>query len=174
MSIADPWAGTEEDVRRVEAILEGFEAENDDPLEALIPSLHRVQEHYRYVPEGAARVISERWRIPLTDIFGVVTFYADFRTEPMGRNVLWVCEGAACYFMGGPELGEAAQRRLGVQYNETTPDGEWTLRRADFCFGACHLAPLVDLNHKISGPLTSDGLLRMLDNPPAHHEGSHG
>ncbi len=169
--IEDLWKDTEEDRGKVLGILAGFEGM--DPMESLIPALHELQKVYRYIPEGGARVISEEWHIPLTDIFGVVTFYADFSTQPMGRNQLWVCEGAACYFMGATALGEAAQQRLGVAYNETTPDGEWTLHRADFCYGACHLAPLIDLNHEILGPLSEEGLRQVIDNPPRHHEGNH-
>lgn len=167
--IEDPWTGSEEDRRFVQELMRSWG--DADPLECLIPTLHRIQGHFRYVPEEAAIIISREWHIPVTDIFGVVTFYADFSTEPMGRNVLFICEGAACYFMGGMQLGEAASARLGVEYGETTPDGNWTLRRADFCFGACHLAPLVDVNHEIIGPLSEDGLREVIDNPPQHpHE----
>ena len=166
VSVADTWLDREQDTASVLAILAHFEVE--DHLESLIPALHEIQEQYRYIPEGAARIISEYWHIPMTDIFGVVTFYSDFSTEPRGRNLLWVCEGAACYFMGGPQLGELAQRKLNIGYNETTEDGEWTVRRADFCFGACHLAPLVELNHEIVGPLSRDTLEEIIDNPPAH------
>lgn len=171
MPVVDLWKGADEDCARVESILERFEG--GDPMESLIPALHRVQEHYRYVPEGAAELISDRWQIPLTDIFAVVTFYSDFRPEPMGANVLWVCEGAACYFMGGPQLGKAARDRLDIQYNETSEDGRWTLRRADFCFGACHLAPLVEVNHRIYGPLTDESLNALIDSPPEAEHGSH-
>lgn len=149
--VPETWSGSEEDRARVGRILQSFEAE--DPMESLIPALHELQHHYRYIPEEAVRIISQRWHIPTTDIYGVITFYSDFKTEPQGVNTLWVCEGAACYFMGGPELGAAAQRELGITYNETTPDGEWSLRRADFCFGACHLAPLVEIDHEIVGPV---------------------
>ena len=167
--IEDPWTGSEEDRRFVQELMRSWGGA--DALECLIPTLHHIQNHFRYVPEEAANIISQEWHIPVTDIFGVVTFYADFSTEPMGRNVLFVCEGAACYFMGGTQLGAAASAKLGVEYGETTPDGNWTLRRADFCFGACHLAPLVDVNHEIIGPLSEDGLREVIDNPPQHpHE----
>jgi len=169
VGIEDPWTGSKADVARIVGVMDGFEGE--DSMESLIPALHHVQEHFGYVPEAAAQLISERWSIPVTDIFAVLTFYADFRLEPQGRNILWVCEGAACYFMGGTDLAHVAQRELGVEYNETTQDGEWTLRRADFCFGACQLAPLIELNHTIHGPLTTDQLLHMIHNQPAH--GSH-
>lgn len=166
MALIETWSGTDEDRARIEAILDSYEG--SDPMESLIPSFHDVQEHYRYVPEGAARIISDRWHIPMTDIFNVLTFYSDFRTEPAGRNMLWICEGAACYFMGGPQLGKAASEKLGIEYGETTPDGEWTLKRADFCFGACHMAPLVELNHDIHGPLTEEQLSRLIEQPPVH------
>lgn len=143
-------------------------------MESLIPALHQVQEEFRYVPEGAAQLISERWQIPVTDVYNVVTFYTDFRTEPMGTNYLWICEGAACYFMGGPQLAHAAQDRLGIGYNETTTDGKWTLARGDICFGACHLAPLVNLNHELFGPLTEQGIGQLIDNPPEGQTEGHG
>ncbi len=169
--IEDPWTGSDQDRNTVLAILNSFDG--SDTLESLIPALHKIQEHYLYIPEGAADIISQQWHVPVTDIFGVVTFYSDFRTEPRGRNLLWVCEGAACYFMGGPQLGQVAQDKLNIEYGETTPDGDWTLRRADFCFGACHLAPLIELNHEIMGPLSEDGLRGVIENPPASHEGKH-
>lgn len=175
MAVLDRWTGGEEDVRRIHAFMDRYEGQLD-PLEGLIPVLHLIQSEYRYVPERAAELISARWQIPETDIFGVVTFYADFRSEPEGVNRFWVCEGAACYFMGGPEIGAAAQRKLGIGYDETTPDGEWTLLRADFCFGACHLAPLAEVNHKIEGYLTADKVERLLEQPPAGDSGgsAHG
>lgn len=169
--IEDPWIGNEEDRQRVLGILGSFKGM--DTLESLIPALHKLQEHYLYIPEGAANIISQEWHIPVTDIFGVVTFYADFRTEPQGRHLLWVCEGAACYFMGGPQLGKVAQEKLGIEYGETTLNGDWTLRRADFCFGACHLAPLVELDHEVMGPLSEEGLRQVIQDPPVQHEGSH-
>ncbi|MDQ3855887.1 MAG: NAD(P)H-dependent oxidoreductase subunit E [Chloroflexota bacterium] len=171
MPVTDTWTDTEEDVRRIHAVMDEFEGE--DPMESLIPALHHVQELYGYVPESVAELISERWHIPVTDIFAVVTFYADFRAEPQGRRTLWVCEGAACYFMGALDLARAAQERLKIAYNETTEDGEWTLRRADFCFGACQLAPLVSVGHTIHGPVTPEQLLSLLANPPATDVGSH-
>ncbi|ACZ42446.1 NADH dehydrogenase (ubiquinone) 24 kDa subunit [Thermobaculum terrenum ATCC BAA-798] len=164
--VRDTWTGSEEDRARVNSILDEFEGQ--DPMESLIPALHKIQAAYRYIPEEAGHIISERWHIPETDIFNVVSFYSDFSTEPRGKRVLWICEGAACYFMGGPQLGEVAQSVLGIPYNETTPDGEWTLRRADFCFGVCHRAPLVELDHHIYGPLSPEELRALIANPPEH------
>lgn len=173
MPLVDTWSGTEEDQKRINGILDVYE--NTDHMESVIPAFHRIQAHYRYVPEAAAQIMSDRWNIPMTDLFNVLTFYSDFRTEPAGKRMLWVCEGAACYFMGGPELGMVARDKLGIEYSETTPDGEWTLRRADFCFGACHKAPLVAVEHDIFGPLTAEQLRDLIEDPPEHAEedGSH-
>ncbi len=164
--VRETWNGTEEDLRKLGAMMQHFEGR--DPMESLIPLLHHVQDEYRYIPEGAAEIISDRWHIPMTDIFGVVTFYADFTAEPLGRNRMSICEGAACYFMGATDLAAAALDALNIQYNETTPDGAWTISRADFCYGACHLAPLVEVNHKISGPLTAEQVAEIVRHSPAN------
>lgn len=167
--VLETWTGSDEDRVSIGAILQSFQGE--DPMESLIPALHEIQHQYRYIPEEAVRIISSRWHIPTTDIYGVLTFYSDFKTEPQGVNTVWVCEGAACYFMGGPELGAAAQRELGVGYDETTEDGQWSLRRADFCFGACHLAPLVEINHEIVGRVSPAELAALLALPrPGGHQ----
>ncbi|MEW6328680.1 MAG: NADH-quinone oxidoreductase subunit NuoE [Candidatus Micrarchaeota archaeon] len=115
---------------------------------ALIPVLQELQEEMGYLSQENLALISEKMRIPLSEIYGTVTFYAQFRLHPPGRNIIQVCSGTACHVKGGKKILEEFERLLAVNAGQTTQDRKFTLLSVR-CFGACALGPIVRINSSI-------------------------
>ncbi len=124
---------------------------------ALIPVLQEAQDIYGYLPAEVLREISTELRIPLSKVYGVVTFYAQFHLKPRGRNIIRVCLGTACHVRGGAKILETIQKELGITDGETTEDLRFTLESIA-CIGACGLAPVIMINEDTHGRLTPDKL----------------
>lgn len=120
---------------------------------ALIPLLQSAQESYGYIPRKVIYYISELVNIPAAEIYGVITFYSQFRLKPLGKNVIKICEGTACHVNGGKDIVRALQNELGVAVGETTDDGLFTLQSVA-CIGCCSLAPVIMINEDTYGNLT--------------------
>ncbi|MGA1794683.1 MAG: NADH-quinone oxidoreductase subunit NuoE [bacterium] len=129
---------------------------------ASIPILQGVQEIFGYVPEMPVSYISQELGIPSATIYGVVTFYAQFHTEPRGRYVIRACRGTACHVKGGKAVLKAIQDKLGLCDGETSPDLKFTLETVA-CLGACALAPVVMINHNYYGKQNPQKILRILE-----------
>ena len=126
-----------------------------DPRSNLIAVLQRVQEFYGYLPEPVVDEIARLAGIPASRIYGIVTFYAQFSTEPSGRHKVYVCHGTACHVAGAPRITEALEQELGVGDGETTPDMSFTLDSVA-CMGACSQAPVMRVDADTFGNLTPD------------------
>jgi NADH-quinone oxidoreductase subunit E len=122
---------------------------------SLIPLLQSAQDSYGYIPEKAIHYISELVGIPAADIYGVITFYAQFRLKPLGKNVIRICEGTACHVNGAKSILRTLQDDLGVAVGETTDDGLFTLLSVA-CLGCCSLSPVIMINNDTHGNLTPD------------------
>ena len=120
---------------------------------ALIPILQEAQEIYGYLSEELLAEIGKRLHIPLSRIFGVITFYAQFYTTPRGRFTVRVCRGTACHVRGGKNVLKAVQQALGIGEGETTPDFKFTFETVA-CLGACALSPVLLVNKNYYGKLT--------------------
>jgi NADH-quinone oxidoreductase subunit E len=134
---------------------------HDGHAGALIPLLQSAQDTYGYVSEKAIDYISHITGIPAADIYGVVTFYAQFRTKPLGKNVLKVCNGTACHVNGAKEVYEVIQDELEITYDETSDDGTFSLLSVA-CIGCCSLAPVITINGETFGRLNSQKLRKIL------------
>jgi NADH-quinone oxidoreductase subunit E len=130
--------------------------------EMVIPVLQKVQEHFGYLPRPAMEGVSRLMRIPLSRLYGVATFYAQFKMKPRGRNIIRVCKGTACHIQGSPKIAERIEEILGVQSGETTDDLRFTLEEVA-CIGACALAPVIMVNDNPHGRLTPDKVKAVLD-----------
>jgi len=119
----------------------------------LIQALHRVQEELGYIPEEAQRAVAAALRVPLSQVHGVVTFYHFFRTEPVGRHIIRLCLGTACYVRGAARVLQALREELGVDLGGTSADGLFTLEGVR-CLGACGLAPVMMVDGEVYGRLT--------------------
>jgi formate dehydrogenase iron-sulfur subunit len=123
--------------------------------ELLIPVLQQVQAQLGHVSPGAIRVIADAFNLSRAEVHGVVTFYHDLRTEPVGAHVVQICMAEACQAVGCRALAAHAQQSLGVAMGESTPDGRIHLEAA-YCFGNCALGPTVRLGDRIIGGVTAD------------------
>ena len=129
---------------------------------ALIPVLQKAQNIYGYLPQEVIEHIAKRLRVPVAKVYGVVTFYAQFRLQPMGRNVVRVCMGTACHVRGGEKVLDEIKQKLGVNDGETTADLRYTLEMVA-CIGACGLAPVMSVNNVVHGRLTPDKVEEILE-----------
>jgi formate dehydrogenase subunit gamma len=109
-----------------------------------------VQEALGYIPDSALPIVAEALNISRAEIYGVVTFYHDFRREPPGRHVVKLCRAEACQAMGGREVAAHLKKRLGVDFGETSPDGRVTLE-AVYCLGLCATAPSAMVDGRLVG-----------------------
>ena len=122
--------------------------------EELIPILQETQEQFRYLPIEAMREISKFLRIPESTIYGVCTFYAQFKLTPLGRKIVKICRGTACHVRGGAKILDETEKQLGIKAGETTDDLEWTLETIA-CFGSCALAPVMVIDKDVYGRVTT-------------------
>lgn len=128
----------------------------------LIPILQKVQETLGYLPEEALTTISKEMKTPLSEIFGVATFYAQFHLTPRGRHIIRVCRGTACHVRGSLKILDSVKKMLSVSENQTTDDLRFTLEPVA-CLGACGLAPVMVVGSQTFGRLTPDMVKGILD-----------
>lgn len=137
------------DLIRIEPILQHYGKERG----ALIPVLQEVQGVYGYLPEPALIRVGETLEVPMSRIYGVVTFYSQFYLTPRGRHTVRVCRGTACHVRGGKSILKSVQQFLGVNENETTADFKYTFETVA-CLGACALSPVLLVDKNYYGKLT--------------------
>ena len=133
----------------------------DNPKGALIPVLQKAQGVYGYLPKPVLETIARELRLTTAEVFGVVTFYAQFHLNPRGKHIIRVCQGTACHVRVGAKILEAVSEHLKVKPGETTRDLEFTLETVA-CIGACGLAPVMmvdDNTHGRLNPLDIPGIL---------------
>lgn len=127
----------------------------------LIPILQEAQEVYGYLPADVLKHISKALRMPLARIYGVVTFYSQFRLTPVGRNLINVCLGTACHVRGGAKVLETIEKSLKIKDGATTDDSRYTLEIVA-CIGACGLAPVMSVNGQVYGRLEPESVAEIL------------
>ena len=119
----------------------------------LIPILQDVQKKFGYLPEDGMKIVARFLRIPESSVYGVATFYEQFRFTPVGKTKITVCRGTACHVRGAQELITSIENRLDIEEGETTEDGEYTLETAA-CIGCCALAPCAVVGEEVEANLT--------------------
>jgi NADH:ubiquinone oxidoreductase subunit E len=129
--------------------------------EELIPILQRVQEKLGYLSEEAVKYISRFLKISENHIFGVASFYSQFRFTEPGENSIKVCLGTACHVRGSHTLSDAIERDFGITSGQTTEDKKFDFHRVA-CLGCCALAPVVQINNDIHSKMTVNGLTEIL------------
>ena len=128
---------------------------------SLISILQKTQEIYGYVPIDAVYHIAERTGLTPAKIMGVATFYAQFRFQAVGKYLIMICKGTACYVNGANAVADAVMEELGIGDNETTADGLFSLSLVS-CLGCCSLAPVMMINEDTYGSLTPDKVKKIL------------
>jgi len=126
-----------------------------------MPILQEAQEIYGYLPIEVQKIIAEKTGIPLEEIFGIVSFYAQFKLNPDGEISIAVCLGTACYVKGSGDIIEEFSRQLNLPVGSTSPDGKYSIE-ATRCIGACGLAPVLTVNGDVYGRLTKNDVAGIL------------
>ncbi len=137
----------------------------------LIQVLHRAQEIFGYLPPEVQFFVAKELNVPLSSVYGVVTFYNFFRTEPVARHIINICMGTACHVKGAANVAEALSKELGIKIGETTEDKMFTLSTAR-CFGACGLAPVMMINDEVYGKLTPERAVEIVKKYREEHGGA--
>ena len=128
---------------------------------SLISILQKTQEIYGYIPIDAVYHISERTGLTPAKIMGVATFYAQFRFQAVGKYLIMLCKGTACYVNGADRIADAVMEELGIGDNQTTADGLFSLSLVS-CLGCCSLAPVMMINEDTYGSLTPEKVIKIL------------
>ncbi|MFW6196186.1 MAG: NADH-quinone oxidoreductase subunit NuoE [Thermoplasmatota archaeon] len=129
---------------------------------SLIPILQESQEKFGYLPREVMEMIAEYLGLPISKVYGVATFYAQFRFEPLGDHVIKACHGTACHVKGAEKITETIENELDIETGETTDDGTFTLERVA-CLGCCSLAPVIMVDDTAHGNLTRDKVRDVLE-----------
>lgn len=153
-----PYRGTPEQEARLREIIALHKGQPGSTM----PVLQAAQDIFGYLPEEVQIMIAEGLDIPLSEVYGVVSFYTQFSLNPKGRYQISVCLGTACYVKGAGTILEAVQKKLGIGPGCITPDGKFSLD-ACRCIGACGLAPVMMINEDVYGRLTPDQIPGILD-----------
>lgn len=153
----------------VEANTEGIDLSKLDTLIVqyrgkpgnLIPLLQKTQDIFGYIPKQAMKYLAAETGIELSDMYGVATFYTQFRLKPVGKNIIKVCHGTACHVQNAALLTEALSESLNIKDGETTEDGLFTLESVA-CLGCCSLAPVMMVGDETYGKLTGKEAVRII------------
>ena len=147
------------DIRLVSKIVSGY---GDDQDSNLIAILQQTQDNYGYLPKQALKEVSRLTDVPLTRIFGIVTFYSQFTLIPRGRHAIKICTGTACHVKGVNDVKQKVKDQLNVVEGETTADYQFTLETVA-CIGTCFLAPVMMVDDRYFGKLTTDTVTDIVD-----------
>ena len=142
---------------QLDDILSRYDGESSD----LIPILQEAQERFGYLPTEVMQWIAKFLRLPESNVFGVATFYAQFKFTPVGKRIVKVCRGTACHVRGGARILNEVERHLGIKPGETTDDLEYSLETIA-CFGSCALAPVVVIDKTVYGRMTTKKVAEVL------------
>ena len=153
----NPFSGTPEQEARLKEIIQKHK---DDPG-AIMPVLQEAQEVYGYLPIEVQTMIAEGLQVPLEEVYGVSTFYSQFSLTPKGEYTISVCLGTACYVKGAGKIIEKITEKLGIEPEECTKDGRFSLT-ACRCIGACGLAPVLTINDEVYGRLAPEDMDEIL------------
>ncbi|MBU1275245.1 MAG: NAD(P)H-dependent oxidoreductase subunit E [Proteobacteria bacterium] len=154
--------------RELDSILEGRRSQPHQ----LIEVLQDVQENFGYLPEDAIRAVSRALGVPLTEVYGVASFYKAFSLKPRGKNVITICTGTACHVRGARLLLNQATGQLGVAPGEMTEDGMFTIEHVN-CLGACALGPVVTENGSCHHHMAPGKLRKLITSLNGKGEATH-
>lgn len=143
--------------------LESFIDSLEDKTSSLIQVLHKAQNIFGYLPRDVQLFVARKLGVSGAEVFGVVSFYSYFTTEPRGEHTISVCMGTACFVKGADSLMESLEDKLSINSGETTKDGLFTLKGVR-CIGACGLAPVVMVDDKVYGRVEGHDLDEILSN----------
>lgn len=147
------------DVTLIDSLIEKYKGKKGN----LIPILQGTQEIFGYIPQEAFLKINQETGLKLSEMYGVATFYAQFRMNPVGKHIIKVCHGTACHVQNANELTEALEDAMKVKDGETTEDGLFTLESVA-CLGCCSLAPVMMIGDETYGKLSGQQAVKIVKN----------
>ncbi len=133
----------------------------DKDREKLLVLLKRVQDEFGYLSQASLAEAAEFLNVPLSEVYGVATFYSLLSTRPQGRNVIRICQSLPCYLKHSPMIIKSVEDALGIKPGETTPDGKFSFELTN-CIGACDRAPAMLINHDVHGELDPEKIAQIL------------
>ena len=148
-----PFRDTAEQHAELVAVIESLKGQKG----AVMPALHKAQEIYGYLPIEVQKQIADGLDVSLEEVYGVSTFYSQFSLTPKGKYHISICLGTACYVKGADKVLDRLIAKLGIQPEECTADGQFSLT-ACRCIGACGLAPVLTVNDEVYGKLVADDI----------------
>jgi NADH-quinone oxidoreductase subunit E len=160
-----------ESMPEVEGLFNEIRKEFKGRADELIPMLQRVQRTLGFLPEQALLEIARLTGLSAARVFGTATFYAQFRFQPVGKNIIRVCRGTACHVKGSNRILETIEEHLQVTPGQITPDGLFTIETVA-CFGSCALAPIMVVNDSVYGSVNRSRALKLLDEIRVREEAS--
>jgi NADH-quinone oxidoreductase subunit E len=128
----------------------------------IISILQDIQQEYNYLPKEALEIVSKELLMPLSQIYGIATFFNAFTFIPRGKHLITICLGTACHVRGGPKVLTEAERILKIKSGETTPDNQFTLQTVN-CLGACALGPILVVDGKYYGQMSTKKVKDVLE-----------
>ena len=155
----DDWMKDEVDLTLLDPLIRKYNGKKGN----LIPLLQGTQDLYGYLPRTAFEKISRDTGLELSVMFGVATFYAQFRLKPVGKHIIKVCHGTACHVQNAKEISEALEEALNIKDGETTEDRLFTLESVA-CLGCCSLAPVMMIGEQTYGKLTGNESVKIVKN----------
>lgn len=165
LPVPAPFTGRREiDLDAVREMVSHFHYEDfEEAQELILAALQEVNEIYGWVSPEAAQIVAEHLGTTAERVYALLTFYADFRTEPRGHHHMLICHGMACYVHGSQRLVQHMQDDFGVQDGDTTADEQMSVQVVNGCLGVCDLSPVVKLNDHYAGHVTPESLTELID-----------
>ncbi|MBO4989167.1 MAG: NAD(P)H-dependent oxidoreductase subunit E [Clostridia bacterium] len=150
--------GTPKQERELKKVIENHKTQPG----GLMPVLQEAQAIYGYLPIEVQRMVAEGMNVPLSEVYGVATFYSQFSLTPKGEHRISVCLGTACYVKGADKILAAIEEKLGIKSGECTPDGMFSIESCR-CLGACGLAPVMTVDGEVYGKCTPESAVRIIE-----------
>lgn len=150
-----------------------IEKQFQNDKENLIMILQAIQHRYNYLPRPILKYLSEKIAVPLSQIYGVGTFYSTFSLEPRGDNIISVCLGTACHVRGADRVRDRIRETLHIEEGQTTEDRQFTLESVR-CIGCCSLGPVIKINEDIHGRINLEKITQILNEYEAEQDTGHG
>ena len=142
-----------QDALNLEETVNKIVSDHAGQVGALMPVLHALREHFGCIPEDAVPLLASQLNLSRAEVHGVIGFYHDFRSQPAGKHLVQVCRAEACQAMGSIELEKHVKELLGIDYGQTTVDGQFSLEPV-YCLGNCACTPSVRINDDIHARVT--------------------
>lgn len=144
-------------------VAEILQENGDAKRDSLIPILQKIQDHEGFLSESSIAAVGTTLGIPTSKIYGVATFYNQFRFEPTGKYHIQVCRGTACHVLGSATVLDKLEKSLKAKAGQTTRDGKFSIEVVA-CIGACGLAPVICVNGEFFAKVTEESLLKIIEN----------